>query len=371
MNSAPREWYRVSNKAEEPTVADIEIFDFIGDWIDYYWGFGATAKQFLDQLAALPDAITTIHIRVNSPGGDVYSANAIANLLREQQASKGRTVKVSIVGLAASAATIITSAGTRGQVSIADNGQMYVHNPWTVSVGNASQLRKAAEDMDKVANGIIVAYRWRSELSEEELRELMDAETLMDADEAIAWGFADTKIEGLPAMAAAFDPRGRATVAAMPEPLRVKIEALMEPPKSEPVPDQVVPVAPAPADAQAILAACKAGHCLDLAEELVAARATPEQAAARIAEATEIRGLCAAAKLPELADGYLAARVPPATVKAQLTTITAKMDAVEIVTALPADGGSAPRAKTGPTTAEVYRLRAEAAAHARNGQRGA
>lgn len=371
--ATPHEWYRIQAKAEDPSVVEIDIYDFIGDWIDNYWGFGITAKAFLEVLKKLPDTVKTIRLRVNSPGGDFYSATAIANLLRDQQASKGRTVEAVIDGLAASAATIITSAATKGKVAIADTAEMFVHNPLTVLIGffYPAELRKRAEDLDKVAKSIITAYRWRSSLSEEELQELMDAETLMDADEAITWGFADQKIEGLPAMAVAFDRRGLPTITSMPEEVRARIEAQMEKAESQ------VP-APSPADPAAVLADCAAAGCsLEFAQGLVAAKVTAEEARTRIladvserqAEAAwvaEIRGLCAAAKLPDLADGYIAAKVPAATVKTHLTTITAKMDAVEITTTLPADGDRPARSPSRLNPSAVYAER-----NARAGHRGA
>ena len=92
VSNAPREWYRIAAKAEDPSVAEIDIYDFIGDWIDGYWGFGVTAKQFLEQLAKLPDAVKTVKLRINSPGGDVYSATAIANLLRDRNIFKGSKI---------------------------------------------------------------------------------------------------------------------------------------------------------------------------------------------------------------------------------------------------------------------------------------
>jgi ATP-dependent protease ClpP protease subunit len=369
VSNAPREWYRIAAKAEDASIAEIDIYDFIGDWIDGYWGFGITAKQFLDQLAKLPEAVKTVKLRINSPGGDVYSATAIANLLRDQQASKSRTVEVLIDGMAASAATIITSAGSTGKVSIADNALMFVHNPWTIGIGNAKELRKAADDLDKMAGTIVTAYRWRSSLTDKELAELMDAETLMDADEAIGWGFADQKIEGLPAMACAYDPRGLPTVANLPEKLRAKIQAMMKQPAEE-------PPAPQPADAAAVLAACKAVGCLELAEELITAGATTDQVTERTRQAqearaataqreTEIRALCAAAKCPELADTYVNGGMPVATIKAQLTIITAKQDKIEIDASLSPDAGGA-AAKTRLNSSAIYAER-----NARAGQRGA
>lgn len=369
VSNAPREWFRVSAKADDPTVVEIAIYDFIGDWIDGYWGFGVTAKQFLEQLAGLPDAVKTLKLRISSPGGDVYSATAIANLLRDQQASRGRTVEVVIDGIAASAATIITSAGSRGKVAIADNATMFIHNPWTIGIGNAKALRKAAEDLDTLAASIVTAYRWRSSLSDQELAELMDAETLMDADEAIGWGFADAKIEGLPAMNAAFDPRGLSMVAQMPEKVRATIQAMIQQAEEE-------PRAPQPADPAAVLAACKAAGCLDVAEDLITAKATLEQVTARIQQeqairqaeaqrAGEIRALCAMAKHPERAEQYIRANVSVQFVREDLTYWTAKLDKVEIDASLLPDAGGA-AVKTRLNSSAIYAERA-----ARPGQRGA
>ncbi len=369
ISSAPREWYRIQAKAEEPSLVEIDIYDFIGDWIDGYWGFGITAKQFLDQLAKIPDSVKTVKIRINSPGGDVYSATAIANLLRDQQASKGRTVEVVIDAMAASAATIITSAGSEGKVSIADNGLMFVHNPWTIGIGNAKELRRAADDLDKMAKTIVTAYQWRSSLSGEELAALMDAETLMDADEAISRGFADGKIAGLPAMAAAFDPRGLPTVANLPERIRAKIEAMMQQPAPE-------PPKPQPAEAGAVLSACETADCLALARGLIESAATmervtaaiqAEQAArsARSERERQIRMLCAMAKQPELADDYVSGGMPVDLVKRQLAIITAKQDKIEIDASLSPDaGGAANQARLNPSAIWAER-------RARVGQRGA
>jgi hypothetical protein len=129
--------------------------------------------------------------------------------------------------------------------------------------------------------------------------------------------------------------------------------------------------ATAAAGAEDILAAVKAaGLGIDIAEQLHRERVPISELPARIAEAKEIQGLCATAKLPEEAAWLIRQRVPVAEVKAFLTRMTARMDRIEITTALPADGGTGSPAKPGITAAEVYRLRAEAAARARDGQRG-
>jgi hypothetical protein len=128
--------------------------------------------------------------------------------------------------------------------------------------------------------------------------------------------------------------------------------------------------APVALEPQAVLAACKEAGCLELAEELLAGRPTAAQVHARLDEAKEIRGLCATAKLSEEAAWLIRQRLPVAEVKAFLTRMSARMDRIEITTALPADGGTGSPAKPGITAAEVYRLRAAAAARARDGQRG-
>src|ERR1051325_2166278 len=194
-----REWFKFQAAADDASVVDIHIIDFIGDWIDDYWGFGVTAKAFLDQLAKLSNDVKTVRVHINSPGGDVFAASNIANALREQQASKGRTVETIVDGIAASAASIILMAGST--IKVADNGVVMVHNPWTIAVGNAADMRKSADTLDTLRNTIVATYKWHSSLSDDELVALMDAETWMDADEAIAKGFATEKVEGLKAAA--------------------------------------------------------------------------------------------------------------------------------------------------------------------------
>lgn len=334
MTAKAREWFRIQNAASDPTVAEIYIIDFIGDWIDDYWGFGVTAKSFVEQLAKLEASVKTIRVHINSPGGDVFSALNIANALRDQQASKGRTVETVVDGLAASAASIVMMAGS--VVRMADNALVLVHNPWTIGIGNASDMRKVADELDTVRNTIVATYKWHSTLGDDEIVSLMDAETWMDADAAIANGFATDKVEGLQA-AAALDPRAIAKMT-VPENYRARVEALLKKP------------APSPAAAAAteILALCQAAG-LDLAFaaaltkdaptlEAATARVNSEKAsrAAAAQRASEIRGLCATAKVPELAESYIAGGMSTDQVRAQLTIITAKVDHPEI------DGGLTP-----------------------------
>ena len=340
-----RQWFRFENAASDPTVAEIHIIDFIGDWLDDFFGFGVTAKSFVDELSKLPDAVKTIKVHINSPGGDVFAALNIANALREQ-ASKGREVETVIDGLAASAASIIAMAGQR--VRMADNALLMIHNPWTVGIGNAAEMRKTAETLDTVRDTIIATYRWHATLDEKDIADLMDAETWMEADEAIGWGFATEKVEGLKA-AASLRPQAIAKLE-IPEKYRARVEALLKPASD---PGKAEPSAPQPAAAAEILRLCaEAGASVQFASALIAENLSLDQAQARIAtdkaqreaalaRANQIRTLCANAKLAELADGYIAGGMSVEAVMAHLTTITARLDKVEIDGGLRPDLGAA------------------------------
>lgn len=356
-----RTWYRIENQTD-PAVADIYIFDFIGDWIDDYFGFGVSAKSFVEELGKLPEAVKTIRLHVNSPGGDVFGAAAIASELKDQQARKGRTVEVLIEGLAASSATIVTCAGST--VRIGDNALMMIHNPWSFAIGEAKDMRKVAAELDKVRSSIIAAYRWRSELSAEKLGELMDAMTWMNADEAILNGFADEKISGLKA-AATIHPRGMKKLGEIPAKYRERVAELVRAQEEEETvePDEdgncpegyekgedgkchlMSPEERAKARARRsaapaadVLAAVEeAGLSVSFARDLIKANSSPDQVKVSIARAKEIRALCAAAKCPELAEGYIRGSMAIGDVKAQITTIKAKLDKAEVDTSLSPD----------------------------------
>lgn len=408
VSPIPREWFRITCQAD-PAVADIYIYDLIGEVVDFWTDevSGVSATNFLGQMQALPAAVKTIRIHLNSPGGNWADSVAIANLLREQSRDKGRTVEVLIEALAASGATLVSSAGDA--IKIASNALMMIHGPSAQnrSPMKASELRSMADGLDSMSNTMVTTYRWVSQMSPDEIKRMMDATTWMSAEQALANGFVTEIIQPV-AVIVQFDPRSIQALGEIPEAYRDRVAALTAkaPPAADAVPDPAVvaiaatdppsphPAAPAvvaqaqpappglvPATATEILAAVEmAGLGTAFARTLIEAKVTLDEATAQIGAAkeearirtereTEIRGLCATAKFPELADSYIAARVPPAQVKAQLTLITAKMDGVEITTALPANGGTAPLVKTGITTAEVYRLRAEIAARAREGRR--
>ncbi len=345
-----RGWYRFLAQAT-PDVAELLIYDEIGvGW----FSDGVTAKQFITDLMALSDAVKTLRIHVNSPGGDVFDAVAIANMLRAQSRDHGRMVEMMIEGLAASAATIVTSAGD--SIRIGDNAMMMIHNPWGLTIGSAADMRQTAEELDQIRSAILATYRWVSPLSVEELSALMDATTWMNAEEAVKNGFATEIVSGMRA-AASLRPDALRPLGEVPEKYRARVAALLVP-SEPPAPALAAPAPPAAIDAAALVRMCQAADCLMLVDELLEAKASEVAVKARIAEAKEIRGLCATAKLPELAEGFIRGHMPVADVKRQLTTITAKLDAVEI------DPTLAPSGRPKPTidTRAIYRERNQLAA---------
>lgn len=331
-----KNWFRIEAAKTDPAVADIYVVDFIGGWIEEWWGESQgviTAKAFIDELKKLPDAVQTIRLHVNSPGGDVFAAVQMANALRDQRATKDRRIEAIVEGLAASAASIVIMAGDT--IAMGDNALLFVHNPLTGVYGYASDLRKTADELDTIRAAIIATYRWHSELSDEELGELMDAETWLDADDAITYGLATEKVEGLRA-AAFLSPKAVATLK-VPEAFRARVAALLEPP----APPAQDPPAPEAAAATDVLRLCREAGVLDLAEALVAEEATLETAQARIdqertrrAEATrrveQIQALCAQSQVPDLAASYISGGMTVEAVREQLVAVTALRDAKTI-----------------------------------------
>jgi ATP-dependent protease ClpP protease subunit len=353
----PRAWFRFDDATTDPSTVDLHIIDFIAgwedDWVARNWGYdlGVSARAFVEQLAALEDGVTTIRLHINSPGGDVQAAVNIANALREQRA-KGRTVETYIDGIAASAASIVAMAGER--VVMADNALMMIHNPYAGVVGNASELRAMADVLDTVRGQIVATYQWHSDESAEDLAALMDAETWLNADEAISAGLATEKVQGLQAAATiSVVDLDRLHV---PAQYRDRVKALLKPvadakaPAKPPVQDQNTPE---PAAAVDVLRLCREAECLDLAEALIADRAPLEQVTARVgaerarrtaaaAREREIRALCHVAHQDDLAEGYVRGQMTPEDVSAHLTLVKAKLDGQEIDATLgPTDKGGA------------------------------
>lgn len=165
--------------------ATIWIYDAIGEM---FGPEAVTAKGVRDRLQALR-GIDRLTVRINSPGGMVDDAVAIHTLLSEYSAEK--TVKID--GVAASAASVVAMVGKR--IEMATGAMLMVHNPWTVAIGDGNQLRKAAEIADKYRDNLVSIYGKRTGQSPDNIKAMMDAETWLTADEAIAGKWADATSE--------------------------------------------------------------------------------------------------------------------------------------------------------------------------------
>lgn len=140
------------------------------------------ALSFAEQLAKVDTPI--LLVRINSYGGSVSEALAIYNLLKDANLE----VRTVCDGFACSAASVIFCAGQKRIMP--KTSLLMIHNAWTRAEGNADELRKTADDLEKITQPSIEAYKAVSNLSEEEIKQLMADETWISADEALEWGFA-------------------------------------------------------------------------------------------------------------------------------------------------------------------------------------
>ncbi|HGI5166918.1 TPA: head maturation protease, ClpP-related [Streptococcus agalactiae] len=154
-----------------------------GQIADETWfGDEVTPQQFKNDLISGTGDIT---LWINSPGGDVFAAAQIYNMLMDYQGD----VHVIIDGLAASAASVIAMAGTT--VSMSPVAMMMIHNPWTFAQGEAKDMAKVIEMLGEIKESIINAYELRTGLSRTKISHLMDSESWFNAKKAVELGFAD------------------------------------------------------------------------------------------------------------------------------------------------------------------------------------
>mgnify|MGYP000412556725 FL=1 len=168
-------WYNIQNKAGKP--ADVYIFDEIGT-------YGITAQEFITDIKDLKD--TPINLRINSLGGDVFDGMAMYNVIKRREAK----TTVYIEGIAASIATIISLGAD--EVVMAENSLFMIHNAWGGTMGEAKDMRKTAETLEKITGELTDIYRKKTGLSYDALAEMMDEETWLNANEALEMGFIDT-----------------------------------------------------------------------------------------------------------------------------------------------------------------------------------
>lgn len=141
----------------------------------------------LQEILSKNKNIPTVNIYINSPGGSVNEGIAIYNILKRTRAY----VRVFIDGFACSIASVIAMAGNA--IYMPKSSMQMVHNAWTVAMGNSEELRKVADDLDKINEVVISAYMSKFKGTEKELRKLLDDESYLTAEECLKYGLC-TKI---------------------------------------------------------------------------------------------------------------------------------------------------------------------------------
>jgi ATP-dependent protease ClpP protease subunit len=178
---AMERWSPEVRAADRDEERSISIYDAIG--YDPWTGEGVTAKRVAAALRSLGKGPVTVNI--NSPGGDMFEGLAIYNLLREHEGE----VNVKVLGLAASAGSVIAMAGDT--VQIARAGFLMIHNAWVVAMGNRNDMRELAAWLEPFDAAMADIYSTRTGLESKAVAKLMDSESWIGGAAAVEQGFAD------------------------------------------------------------------------------------------------------------------------------------------------------------------------------------
>jgi ATP-dependent Clp protease protease subunit len=173
-------WNWVKNETDESAERTLYLDGEISD--ETWYGDEVTPKLFKDELDG---GKGNISVWINSPGGDVFAAAQIYNMLRDY---KG-TVTVKIDSLAASAASVIAMAGDK--VIMSPVAMMMIHNPAMIAMGEKKDMEKAIDMLGEVKESILNAYEAKTGINRTKLSHLMDDETWFNAKKALEMGFAD------------------------------------------------------------------------------------------------------------------------------------------------------------------------------------
>tara|TARA_R110000824_G_scaffold621_4_gene3872 strand:- start:569 stop:1570 length:1002 start_codon:yes stop_codon:yes gene_type:complete len=171
-----KNWYNIKSKASKEIV-DVYIFDEIG-------AYGLNAKSFIEEIKGYKKKPMNIHI--NCVGGDVFDGMAIYNIIKKRTA----TTTVYIEGIAASMGSVIALAADN--VIMAENSLFMIHNAWGGAMGEAKEMKKTAKLLDKISGEIADIYVKKTKLPYDKVKDMMDEETWLNADEALELGFIDS-----------------------------------------------------------------------------------------------------------------------------------------------------------------------------------
>jgi ATP-dependent Clp endopeptidase proteolytic subunit ClpP len=171
-----KKWYSIEAK-KSAQVVDIYIFDEIGS-------YGTNAKDFISEIKSHKNKPMNLHL--NCVGGDVFEGMAIYNVLKKRE---GKTT-VYIEGIAASMGSVIALAAD--EVIMAENSLFMIHNAWGGAMGESKDLEKTANVLEKISNEIANIYVKKTKLPLSEVKDMMDEETWLNAEEAQSLGFVDS-----------------------------------------------------------------------------------------------------------------------------------------------------------------------------------
>lgn len=302
------------NAAAGAQEATLSIFEDIGFW-------GVQAKDFREQLHALK--ADTVNVEISSYGGDVFAGLAMYNMLR----ASGKKIVTKVMSVAASAASVVFLAGDKRVMP--RNTFTMVHNPWTGAVGNAEELRKTADTLDKVGGALLETYVSRTGLPEDEVRAMLATDTWLSADESLEKGFATEIVEDIE-VKASFDVARAELPERVAALFKPKAEAAADEPVVEPeattTPVVEPEAAPEPTQAEQIEAVAKGAGMEVYAAAWAVAGMSVDAVKTRITEAREIKALAALAKKPDAADAAIKAGKSVADFRAELVTAMAEAD---------------------------------------------
>jgi len=330
-------WYalQASGEASE-RVIEVFVYGEIGTW-------GITANQFVQDLRAMDDGVSPVIAAFNSIGGDLFDGLAMHNALsRLGERCTGR-----IDALAASAASVAVCGAHR--VVIAANAMLMIHNPYTYTGGDAEDFRRVADVLDQTLEAIIAAYKAKApNIDDAELRRMVNAETWLTANEALALGLADEVGDGIKVKACLGQGAVLQRYQHAPAELVAQLDEPPEPdPELEPVePPLVPPVVDSAKLALLITQRCTAAGISNLVEPLLNSTQleSEEIVLAGLARAKAVNDLCVAARLPEFSAEYVAAGLDAAAVRARLfDKIVTSGKGFEIDNSLPLADDPAPK----------------------------
>ncbi|MEQ3631509.1 MAG: head maturation protease, ClpP-related [Sulfitobacter sp.] len=171
------------NAGIQAATSDEASISILGEIGGGEYGDGVTSKRIAGAMRSIGER--DVRVDINSPGGDFFEGVAIYNMLREHKAK----ITVNVLGLAASAASVIAMAGD--EIKVAKTGFLMVHNAWGITIGNRHDMQAAAAMMEPFDRAMRDLYAERSGSKAEDVEAWMDAETFFTGEDAVRTGLAD------------------------------------------------------------------------------------------------------------------------------------------------------------------------------------